>query len=200
MLGYWCSCNASCRKASASDTSIMKAVDANTPRLDGNLETDVRTLERQVSAGPSPKDIIVFMQLRRHWLGACLCLPVVQRHGNRGTAIGPGWVLIQPTVLGDEGSTLPARHAGRITIRGIGKAWGGTWTGVRAGKMGCGWPHPGKVASGRRSDGEYSGGWRQEAWGQHVEGARLWVMKSIQWVKRHFYVKYPRIKQQGRIE
>ena len=31
----------------------MKAVDANTPRLDGNLETDVRSLEKQVSAGLS---------------------------------------------------------------------------------------------------------------------------------------------------
>lgn len=73
MLGHWCSCNASCRKASASDTSIMKAVDANTPRLDGNLETDVRTLERQVSAGLSTQGHHRFHATLEALTG---CLPV----------------------------------------------------------------------------------------------------------------------------
>ena len=102
-----------------------------------------------------PKDIIVFMQVRRHWLSA-----TQQSRGRqtRGKNHHPG-------------------HRGGL----------GRHVGISKSRQdGLQVASPGKVASGRRSDGGHSAGWRQAAWGQLVEGARLWVMKSIQWVKRHF--------------
>lgn len=97
MLGYWSSCNASCRKASVSDTSIMKAVDANTPRLDGNLETRCQKLGKAGFSWPVHPRTLSF---------SC-------RSG--------GTDLVLPS------SPEAARHAGRITIRGVREAWGGTW-------------------------------------------------------------------------
>lgn len=44
----------------------MKAVNANTPSLDGNLEMDVGRLEGRFLLAPPGKDIIVLMQLCEH--------------------------------------------------------------------------------------------------------------------------------------
>ena len=96
-----------------------------------------------------PKDIIVFMQVRRHWLSA------TQQSRGRQTR-------------------------GKNHHPGHREAWGGMWAWVRAGKMGCGWPHRARLqVGGGQMEGTARGEDRQPGdslW--RVLGCGSWNLSS----------------------
>lgn len=158
----------------------MKAVNANTPSLDGNLEMDVGRLEGRFLLAPPGKDIIVLMQLCEHWFST-YCVqstsPDVWEQKSSGT--GSGTAVRSASSQPEERKACTAPLQTRRKSHCLGRQEG---FGKHAALS---YSREDGLCTASRVQGwkwEAQRGWRQEAWGPrqplHVKGARLWCSVS----------------------